>query len=152
MQFDANISDLFPINKGIKQGYVLAPTLFGIYFSHVTKTTLSKIDSSTGISLLSREDGNYFNIKRFKALTKTHSLIIRELLYDDDAAALCASAPDKLQNFLNCFSDACDLYGLLISLKKIVVMCQSSENFNFYIKEYLKTSHILVHLSLRTLL
>ena len=133
MQFDANISDPFPINKGIKQGYVLAPTLFGIYFSHVTKTTLSKIDSSTGISLLSREDGNYFNIKRFKALTKTHSLIIRELLYDDDADA-SAFAPDKLQNFLNCFSDACDLYGLLISLKKIVVMCQSSENFILILK------------------
>ena len=95
MQFDANISDPFPINKGIKQGYVLAPTLFGIYVSHVTKTTLSKIDSSTGISLLSRDDGNFFNIKRFKALTKTYSLIIWEVLYAGDVS-LCASAPEEL--------------------------------------------------------
>ena len=65
--------------EGVKQRCVFDPTLFGIYFSHVIKTTLSKIDSSTGISLLSRDDGNFFNLKRFKALTKTFCLITREL-------------------------------------------------------------------------
>ena len=54
------------------------------------------------------------NIKEmFSSIKTATSLIIRELLYADDAA-LRVSAPDKLQNFLNCFSGACDLYGLLI--------------------------------------
>ena len=33
VQFDDDISDSFPIGRGVKQGCVLAPTLFGLYFS-----------------------------------------------------------------------------------------------------------------------
>ena len=38
-QFDDDISDSFPIRQGVKQGCVLAPTLFGLYFSYVFMTT-----------------------------------------------------------------------------------------------------------------
>ena len=34
-QYDGAISGSFPINKGVKQGCVLAPTLFRLYFSYV---------------------------------------------------------------------------------------------------------------------
>jgi len=35
VQFDSHLSEVFPIKKGVKQGCVLAPTLFSIYFSYM---------------------------------------------------------------------------------------------------------------------
>ena len=37
VQFDGNSSEQFDIHSGVKQGCVLAPTLFGIFFSIVLK-------------------------------------------------------------------------------------------------------------------
>ena len=127
VQFDGDLSDSFPIRKGVKQGCVLAPTLFGIYFSYVFRTAYSNLDSDTGVSLLSRDDGNFFNLARFRARTKTQKFVVRELLYADDAA-LCASSAEQLQGLLDCFSKACDKFGLMISLKKTVTMCQSQDS------------------------
>ena len=33
VQYDGNVSESFTIKSGVKQGCVLAPTLFGIFFS-----------------------------------------------------------------------------------------------------------------------
>ena len=134
VQFDGDISDSFPIRRGVKQGCVLAPTLFGLYFSYVFMTTHSRLTSATGVSLLSRDDGNFFNLSRFKAKTLTQKVVVRELLYADDAA-LCASSPEQLQNLLDCFAESCDWFGLTISLKKTVTMSQSNETHCFTIND-----------------
>lgn len=133
--FDGALSDRFPIVRGVKQGCVLAPTLFGIYFSYVFKVAYQNLDRTVGVSLLSRDDGNFFNLSRFKAKTKTQEFIIRELLYADDAA-LCAASPEQLQNLIDCFSDSCDKFGLTVSLKKTVTMCQAPEAHCFVIHNH----------------
>lgn len=69
VQFDGDLSDKFPIRRGVKQGCVFAPTLFGLYFSYVFKITHNNLGTSTGVSVLSRDDGNFFNLLRFKAKT-----------------------------------------------------------------------------------
>ena len=132
-QYNGAISDSFTINEGVKPGYVLAPTLFGLYFSYVFRVTNSKLVSSTGITILPRDDGNFFNLSRFKAKSRTQRVIVSELLSADDAA-LCATSADQLQNLLNCFSSSCDKFGLTISLKKTVTMSQSTESHHFTIK------------------
>ena len=134
VQYDGAISDSFPINKGVKQGCVLAPTLFGLYFSYVFRVTNSNLVSSTGVSILSRDDGNFFNLSRFKAKSRTQRVIVSELLYADDAA-LCATSAEQLQNLLDCFSSSCDKFGLTISLKKTVTMSQATESHHFTINE-----------------
>lgn len=48
-QFDDDLSDNFPIRRGVKQGCILAPTLFGLYFSYVLKITHSNLGTNTGV-------------------------------------------------------------------------------------------------------
>jgi len=112
------LSEAFPVRKGVKQRCVLAPTPFGIYFSYVFKTVHANLDADAGMFLLSQDDGNFFNLARFRAQTKVQKFVVHELLYAD-VAAFCASSPQQLQNFLNSFNDVCDLFGLTMSLKKL---------------------------------
>ena len=46
ISFDGDESDPFPIKNGVKQGCVLAPTLFGIFFSMLLRSAFK--DSSEG--------------------------------------------------------------------------------------------------------
>ena len=55
--------------------------------------TENKLKSTLGVSLLSCDDGNFFNLSRFKVETLTQKGVERELRHADDAAALCASSP-----------------------------------------------------------
>jgi len=72
------LSEAFSIRKSVKQGSVLAPTLFGIYFSYVFKTLHASLDVDAGVSLLSRDDGNFFNWARFRARTKVQKFVVHE--------------------------------------------------------------------------
>lgn len=49
---------MFPINSGAKQGCVLAPMLFGIFFSLLLSKALST--SQDGIFIHPRNDGKLF--------------------------------------------------------------------------------------------
>lgn len=65
VQFNGSSSEPFSINSGVKQGCVLAPTLFGIFFAMLLKHAFGA--STEGIYLRTRSDGNLFNLSRFKA-------------------------------------------------------------------------------------
>lgn len=134
VQYEGDLSDRFPIRRGVKQGCVLAPTLFGMYFSFVFKQAYLNIDRSAGVSILSRDDGNFFTLSRYKARSKVREVVVRELLYADDAA-LCTSSVEELQSILDSFSTACRDFGLTISLKKTVVLSQAPEMATFHIDE-----------------
>ena len=121
VQFDGTMSESFPIQNGVKQGCVLAPTLFGIYFSVMLSQAFGT--SSEGVYLHSRSDGKLFNIARLKAKTKIRKVLVRELLFADDAA-LVSHTESGLQSLVDSFSDACNDFGLRISLKKTEIMSQ----------------------------
>ena len=134
VQYDGELSGEFSIKRGVKQGCVLAPTLFGIYFSFVFLTAYQNLCTPCGVSLLTRSDGDFFNLQRFKAKSRTKKFIIRELLYADDAA-ICASTSEDLQTLLNHFAEACRRFGLTISLKKTVTMSQATDSPIFSIDD-----------------
>ena len=54
VQFDGTLSDSFPIQNGVKQGSVLASTLFGIYFAVMLSQAFG--NSTEGVCLHSRSD------------------------------------------------------------------------------------------------
>ena len=121
VQFDGSCSEPFPIKNGVKQGCVLAPTLFGIFFSLVLSYAFRK--SSDGVFIHTRSDGGLFNLARLRAKTRIRRVLIRELLFADDAG-LVAHTEAALQRLIDCFAAACTEFGLTISLKKTQVLGQ----------------------------
>ncbi|MCP4267312.1 MAG: hypothetical protein GY777_17355, partial [Candidatus Brocadiaceae bacterium] len=125
IQYDGSVSDSFEIKSGVKQGCVLAPTLFGIFFSMLLKHAFGS--STIGIKLHTRSDGNLFNPASLRAKRNRKVVTIRDLLFADDAALVAHSAQD-LQTLLNQFSSACSDFGLTVSLKKTKVLSQGTDS------------------------
>ena len=75
IHFDSCMFKEFDVNKGIKQGCILDPTLLWIFFTVLFKHAFALLDE--GIYLCSRTDSKLFHISRFKASVKT-GVLIRE--------------------------------------------------------------------------
>ena len=78
MQNDGEFSEPFEVTNGVKQGCVLAPSLFSMMFSAMLMDAFQ--DSDTGFPI----DGNIFNLRRLQAKTKVQTDVLDELLYADD--------------------------------------------------------------------
>ena len=118
--FDGSSSAVFPIKTGVKQGCVLAPTLFGIFFSLLLSHAFSK--SEDGVFFHTRSDGRLFKLSRLRAKTKASQFLLREMLFADDAAL--SSHTQGMQGLDNSLVHSCREFGLIISLKKTNVMGQ----------------------------
>ena len=71
-----------------------------------------------------------------RSKTKVSQVLLRDFLFADDAA-LVAHSDDDLQNLLNGFSNACDDFGLTISLQKTKIMTQDTDvSSSLLIKDY----------------
>ena len=121
--FDGSMSEPFSIRSGVKQGCVLAPTLFGIFFAVLLKHAFGS--TTEGIYLRTRSDGKLYNLSRLRAKSKVRLKCLRDFLFADDAAVTTHTAED-LQRLMTCFSDACRDFGLTINLKKTQVMGQDT--------------------------
>jgi len=121
ISYDGEATEPFPMHSGVKQGCVLAPTLFGIFFSLLLKFAFEQ--STEGVHLHTRSDGKLFNLARLRAKTKVRTVLIREMLFADDAA-LSSHTEEDLQRLLDRFSYACTEFGLTISIEKSNVMGQ----------------------------
>ena len=118
---DGDESDAFPVTNGVKQGCVLAPTLFSMMFSAMLTDAFQACDD--GISIRYRMDGKLLNLRRLQAVTKVKETVVRDFLFADDCA-LNATTEQQMQDEMDCFSGACDNFGLTISTKKTEVMYQ----------------------------
>ena len=72
VQFDGDVSAEFGVKSGVKQGCILAPTLFGIFFALHLKHAFKR--STDSVYLHSRSDSCLFNISRLCAKTKTRTV------------------------------------------------------------------------------
>ena len=64
INFDCTSSQPFKITSGVKLGCVLAPTLFGIFFSTLLHYAFQ--DSQEGVFLHTRSFGKLFNLARLR--------------------------------------------------------------------------------------
>jgi hypothetical protein len=115
------LSDPFSISNGVKQGCVLAPTLFSILFSALLSDAF--VNSNDGVYVRYRYDGGLFNLRRLQAKSKVNATMLRDLLFADDCALGAHNLPD-IQTLVDCFAHAASNFGLKINLKKTEVMYQ----------------------------
>ena len=107
VRFNGAQSEPFEVCSGVKQGCVLAPTLFGIFFSCLLQFAYG--DHNEGVYLHTRTSGKLFNLNRLRAKTKLKKVLVRELLYADDAAIVAESA-NELQTLIDKLNNACQRY------------------------------------------
>ena len=115
VQNDSEFSDPFPVTNGVKQGCVLASTLFSMMFSAMLTDAFQ--DGDNGIPIRYRFDGKLFNIRRLQAKSKVQTEVLDEFLFADDMAK-GAPTEEKMQKGVDQVSDSCDSYDLTISIKK----------------------------------
>ena len=70
--YDGNLFEHFKILNDVKQGCVLAPTLFGVFFQLLIKRTFDTAEE--GICLHTQTDGEVLKSFRLKAKAKVKTL------------------------------------------------------------------------------
>ncbi|XP_048004286.1 uncharacterized protein LOC125240437 [Leguminivora glycinivorella] len=111
----------FDVRRGVRQGCVLAPTLFGIFFSVLLKVAFG--DDLQGIHLYTRADGQMYNLARLKSKRHRKDFFVDSLLFADDAAFV-AHSESQLQTIMDKFQKACDLFSMSVNAKKTVILAQ----------------------------
>ena len=116
------VSDSFSVTNGVKQGGILAPTLFSVFLSAMLDEAFR--DMGHGVDIQSRQSADLFNVAHFRATTKTTRILMRELLFANDSA-LVAHSTEEMQKIVNAYSDASTkMFGLKINIKKTEVLYQ----------------------------
>ena len=76
---DGDSSEPIAVTNGVKQGCVLAPTLFSIMFSAMLSEAFR--DDDDGITIRYRTDGKLLNLPRLQAKSKVKEATVRDLLF-----------------------------------------------------------------------
>ncbi|CAH1256683.1 Hypp1699 [Branchiostoma lanceolatum] len=116
------ISDPFSITTGLKQGCVLAPTLFSLYLGAMIHELP---DTASGIQLRCRMDGGLFNTGRLRARRLFTMFNVRELQYADDNATPVDTV-DALHTTVSAFDGAYSRFGLTSNVGKTKILAQGA--------------------------
>ncbi|BHF79661.1 hypothetical protein SprV_0702278300 [Sparganum proliferum] len=119
------VSEAFAVTNGVKQGCVLAPTLFSFMFSAMLMDAYR--DERPGIRIAYRTDGQLLNQRWMHFQSRVSTTTVHKLLFADDCAPNTTSEED-MQRSMDLFSAACENFGLVINTQKTVVMHQPPPN------------------------
>ena len=73
-QNNGEFSDLFPVTNGVKQGCVLAPTLFSMMFSAILTAAFQ--DGNNGIPIRYRFVGKLSNLRKLQVKPKLQTEVL----------------------------------------------------------------------------
>ncbi|VDM06311.1 unnamed protein product [Schistocephalus solidus] len=113
---------------GVKQGCVLAPTLFSFMFLAMLMDAYR--DEQPGIRIAYRTDGHLLNSRRMQAPTRVSTTTVHDLLFADECAVNTVTEED-IQRSMDLFAEGCADFGLTISTAKMVVMPQSPPTLEY---------------------
>ena len=84
VQNDGKYSEPFPVTKGVKQGCVMAPTLFSMMFSAMLRDAFQDVDA--GFPIRYRFYGKLLNLRRLQAKSKVQTDVVDKFPYAADLA------------------------------------------------------------------
>ncbi|BHF62709.1 hypothetical protein SprV_0200569500 [Sparganum proliferum] len=121
------VSEAFALTNGVKQGCVLAPTLFSLMFSAMLMDAYR--DERPGIRIAYRTDCHLLNQRRTRFQSRVSTTTFHELLFADDCALNTTSEAD-MQRSMDPFFAACENFGLVINTEKTVVNASTVTQHN----------------------
>nr|VZI19445.1 unnamed protein product [Spirometra erinaceieuropaei] len=107
------VTEAFVVTNGVKQGCVLASTLFSLMFSAMLME--AHHDERSGIRVAFRRGGHLLNKRRMHSQSCVSTTPVRALLFDDDYA-LNATSEEDMKKSMNLLAAARGNFGLLINM------------------------------------
>ena len=107
----------FQVRNGLRQGCMIAPTLFILYFELVIQCWQSHCDAA-GIEVLYKVGGKLVE----ERTRRPPSFVKTECLFVDDAALICSSRADMVIAARK-FEEVTAEFGLALSIPKTVTCC-----------------------------
>ena len=98
VQNDGEYFEPFPVTNRVKQGCVMAPTLFSMMFSAMLTDAFQDVDA--GLPIRYRFDGKLLNLRRLQAKSKVQTDVVDKLLYAYDLAKM----PNQRKNARGCIA------------------------------------------------
>ena len=122
--FDGATSNTFPVSSGVKQGCVLAPNLFRIFFSMLLQYAF--VDCTEGVYVWTRSDSKLFNIARLHAKTKAYAVRIRRCFNFPQQGGPPTSCRQAVPHLQGVWANDQPQEGLPTSWRKVLCLPQSS--------------------------
>nr|VZI21049.1 unnamed protein product [Spirometra erinaceieuropaei] len=119
------VSEAFTMTNGVKQGCVLASTLFSLIFSAMLMDAYC--DERHGIRIAYRTGGHPLNQRRLHFQSRVSTTAVHELLFADDWT-LNTTSEEDMQRSMDLFSAACENFGLVSNTQMTVVMHETPPN------------------------
>ena len=109
-------SEAFEVKTGVRQGCILSPLLFNCFLDRIVKGAMSVLGG--GVHMEYSTEGGLFLSYRDKTPASAH---IQDARYADDMA-LIAESRNELQHMLTVLDEACERWGMRISVEKTKVL------------------------------
>nr|VZI01508.1 unnamed protein product [Spirometra erinaceieuropaei] len=119
------VSEAFAVTNGVKQGCMLAPTLFSLLVPAMLMDAYR--DERPGIRIAYRTDCHLLNQRRMHFQSRVSTTTVHELLFADDCA-LNTTSEEEMQRSMDLFSAAYENFGLVINTEKTAVMHRPPPN------------------------
>jgi hypothetical protein len=128
ISISGKFSEELSINNGLRQGCVMAPILFNIFFALIFHEMKKEIGEA-GVEMKSRfhiDPASKEHRKNWKEEDTTGDTLywrLWSMLFADDAA-FASSSPQQLQDITDVFDRICTKFGLTVSIPKTKVLVQ----------------------------